>query len=87
MTTSSSSGRRTTIPYVMSSEKNTTLNRTTASAPGTPDFSHIQLLDLTKDSPESEKVVTSYSFKNPSDTRDKDSVLNAPNEKDRIRKM
>lgn len=71
----------------MSSEKNTTLNRTIASAPGTPDFSHIQLLDLTKDSPESEKVVTSYSFKNPSDTRDKDSVLNAPNEKDRIRKM
>jgi hypothetical protein len=56
-------GQRATYPYVISSEKNTTFNRTTASAQGTPDLYRFPLAEV-EDSPPSGKVEKKYSFEN-----------------------
>ena len=64
--------QRATYPYIISSEKNTTFNRTTASAQGTPDLYRYPLSDV-KDVPPSEKVERRYSFDTPGKTFKNDS--------------
>lgn len=71
---SSAAGRRTTYPYIVSSEKNTTFNRTTLSAQATPDFNRVPLADI-KDAKSSDNVERRYSFDNINETLGKDSEL------------
>ena len=74
VSSSSGGGRRTTYPYIVSSEKNTTFNRTTLSAQATQDFNEVQLSNIKYPKP-SENVEKSYSFDNINETPGKDSEL------------
>ncbi|XP_028396993.1 adhesion G-protein coupled receptor D1-like [Dendronephthya gigantea] len=58
---SSSAGARRTYPYVVSSEKNTTFNRTTTSAQATPDLYRYPMGEI-KDGTSQGKVERKYSF-------------------------
>jgi hypothetical protein len=74
-------GRRTTYPYVISSEKNTTFNRTGASAQDTPDLYRLPLSELNEAAP-SGKVEKKYSFQDLNKTTENDSELDVQEEKD-----
>ena len=78
VSSSTGGGLRTTYPYIVSSEKNTTFNRTTTlSAQVTPDFNQVPLTDI-KDAKSSGKVEKKYSFDNINVTPRKDSELSVP---------
>lgn len=67
---SSSGGARRTYPYVVSSEKNTTFNRTTTSAQATPDLYRYPMGEL-KDRIPQGKVERMYSFQDINRTPEK----------------
>ena len=60
---SATGGKRATYPYIISSEKNTTYNRTTTSAQETPVLHRYPLSEI-KEVPPSEKVEKGHSFEN-----------------------
>ena len=78
---SSSGGKRGTYPYFISSEKNTTCNRTTGSAQGTPDLYRYPLSEI-KGIPSPEKVEKGYSFETPGKTFKNDLEFEAMEDKD-----
>lgn len=61
-------------PYVVSSEKNTTFNLTTASTPATPDLYRYSMEEI-KDGLTQEKVEPSYSFEDINKIPEKESEL------------
>ena len=78
VSSSTGGGRRTTYPYIVSSEKNTTFNRTlTPSAQATPDFNRVPLADI-KDAKSSGNAEKRYSFDDINVTAGKDSDLSVP---------
>ena len=74
VSSSTGGGRRTMYPYVVSSEKNTTFNRTTLSAQATPDLYRFQLSDVIE-SPQLHREEQKYSFETPNSTPEGESEL------------
>ena len=72
---SGAGGRRTTHPYVISSERNTTFNRTGASAQDTPDLYRYPLSKMKEAAP-SGRIEKKYSFGDLNKTTENDSELN-----------
>ena len=79
---SSSGGKRATYPHFISSEKNTTFNRTTASAQGTPDLYRYPLSEIKDDPSSREKLDKGYWLQTPAKMFKNDLEFEAMEDKD-----
>ena len=83
---SGAGGKREKYRYEISSEKNTTYNRTTTSAQRTPDLYRFPLSEI-KEVPPSEKIEKGYSFKNSGAAFESDSEPGVKENKDRDQEL